>query len=147
MSNLTRWEPFGELMSMRKNLDRLFEDAFSRPLALEGQGIPSMDMYQTERDVIVRVTLPGLKPEDIDIKVTGEVLNIRGEIKQEEEVEKATYHLRERRYGSFTRSVTLPVNVVADKAKAEFENGILNLTLPKAEEVLPKVIEVKAKSK
>jgi HSP20 family protein len=102
-------------------------------------------MIQTEDDVIVKATLPGVKPEDLQLSVTGEVLTLRGEIKQEEEVKDATYHLKERSYGSFSRSISLPAQVVADKAKAEFENGVLTLVLPKAEEVRPKSISVKVK--
>lgn len=89
--------------------------------------------------------MPGVKPEDIDITITGDTLTIKGEVKAEEKVEKANYIRRERRYGAFSRSLTLPTSVVAEKAKAEFENGVLTLTLPKAEEVKPKTIKVKAK--
>ena len=144
---LMRWEPFRELITLREAMDRLFDEAFTRPLGLlEGWGsLPLVDMYQTDNEVVVKATLPGVKPEDLHITVTGDVLTIKGEVKGEEEVKNATYHLRERRYGTFARSIPLPVPVVADKAKAEFENGILTLTLPKAEEVRPKTITVKAK--
>ncbi len=146
MTSLIRWEPFRELLSMRDWMDRVFEDAFTRidrPLGF--LGMPSVDLYQTDDDVIVKATLPGVKPEDINISVTGDVLNIRGEVKEEQVKEGASYHLRERRFGPFSRSLPLPTGVVADKAKAEFENGVLTLTLPKAEEVKPKTITVKAK--
>jgi HSP20 family protein len=96
-------------------------------------------------EVVVKATVPGVKPDDLHITITGDVLTIRGEVKQEEEVKEEAYHIRERRYGTFSRSLPLPVPVLTDKAKAEFENGILTLTLPKAEEVRPKTIEVKAK--
>ena len=149
MAELVRWDPFREMVSLRDAMDRLLEEAFTRPLSLsmsETLGwMPQMDMYQTDDEVVVKATVPGVKPEDLHITITGDVLTIRGEIKAEEEVKDAAYHLRERRYGSFSRSLPLPVPVVADKAKAEFENGILTLTLPKAEEVRPKTIEVKAK--
>ncbi len=149
MAELVRWDPFREMVSLRDAMDRLLEEAFTRPLSLsmsETLGwMPQMDMYQTDDEVVVKATVPGVKPEDLHITITGDVLTIRGEIKAEEEVKDAAYHLRERRYGTFSRSLPLPVPVVADKAKAEFENGILTLTLPKAEEVRPKTIEVKAK--
>jgi HSP20 family protein len=93
----------------------------------------------------VKATLPGVKADDIKISVTGDVLTIRGEVKHEEEVKNAAYHLRERSYGSFSRSIPLPTSVVADRAHAEFEDGVLTLRLPKAEEVRPKTIAVKAK--
>lgn len=146
MANLTRWDPVREMAGMRDEMDRIFNDFFSRsPVSYEGIGTVSMDMMQTDDDVIVKASIPGIKPEDLDISVTGDHLTIRGETKIEEETEKADYHLREIKYGSFARSVLLPCQVVADKAKAEFENGILKLVLPKAEETKPKTITVKAR--
>ncbi len=145
MSNITRWEPFNELVSMRKEMDRLFGDFFAQPVGREGWALPMIDLYQTDDDVVVKATLPGLEAEDLDIQITGDLLTIRGEAKQEEIVKEAKYHLREHRYQAFSRSITLPVTVVADKAKAEMKNGILQLTLPKAEETKPKTITVKAK--
>ena len=102
-------------------------------------------MAETEDDVVVQAAIPGVKPDEINISVSGDTLTIRGEVKEDDELEENNYHIREMRQGSFTRSVLLPSKVIADKAKAEFENGILKLTLPKAEEVKPKTISVKAK--
>ena len=152
MSNLTRWEPVREMMTLREAMDRLFDDAFTRPLSVrENWSAPAIDMYQTEDEIVVKATLPGIKPEEVQINITGEVLHIKGETRSDEEKnsepqgkEKA-WHIREQRWGSFERSVVLPTDVVADKAKAEFEHGILIITLPKAEEVKPKVINIKAK--
>jgi HSP20 family protein len=146
MSNLTRWEPVREMMTLREAMDRLFDDAFTRPLSLRGVStMPAIDMYQTEDDVVVKATLPGLKAEDVDITVTGETLILRGEFKQENEQNESSYHIREQRYGSFDRSILLPTDVKADKAKADFENGILTITMPIAEEVKPRSITIKAK--
>ena len=146
MSNLTRWEPVREMMTLREAMDRLFDDAFTRPLSLSGvSGMPAIDMYQTNDDVVVKASLPGLKAEDVDITVTGETLTLRGEFKQETEEKESSYHIREQRYGSFERSVLLPTDVKAEKAKADFENGILTITMPIAEEVKPKSIMIKAK--
>lgn len=149
MSNLIRWEPAREVMSLREAMDHLFDDAFTRPFSItngwRNSGIPAIDMYQTDDEVIVKATLPGLKPEQVQINVTGDVLTIKGEVQQEEETKAKTYHIRERRWGSFERSVMLPSGVVADKAKADFENGVLTVSLPKAEEARPKTISVKAK--
>jgi len=149
MAELVRRDPFREMISLREAMDRLLGEALTHPLGLSlgenGVWMPQIDMYQTDEDVIVKATVPGVKPEDLHITITGDVLTIRGEIKAEEEVKDATYHIRERRYGTFSRSLPLPVPVVADKAKAEFEDGILTLTLPKAEEVRPKTISIKAK--
>jgi HSP20 family protein len=149
MSNIVRWEPFRELVSLREAMDRLFEESFIRPgggrLAPAGIGTPAVDMYQTDDAVVVKSAIPGIKPEDIDISITGDTLTIKGETKSEEEVNEENYIRRERRYGSFCRSLALPLPVVTEKAAAEFENGVLTLTLPKAEEVKPKAIKIKAK--
>jgi HSP20 family protein len=107
--------------------------------------MPAVDMYQTDNEVVVKAAIPGVKTEDVQINVTGEVLTIKGEMKAKEEVKEKAYHLREQRWGAFERTIALPTDVIADKAKAEFENGILTITLPKAEEVRPKSITIKAK--
>ena len=147
--NLVRWEPWSDLMSLREAMDRLFEESFVRPragwLAPLGDGTLTVDMYETDEEVVVKTAVPGVKSEDIDVSITGDVLTIKGETKAEEKVEKANYIRQECRYGAFSRSLTLPSTVVADKAAAEFENGVLTLTLPKAEEVKPKTIKIKAK--
>jgi HSP20 family protein len=149
--NLVRWEPWSDLMSLREAMDRLFEESVVHPragwLAPLGAESLAVDMYETDDDVVVKTATPGVNPEDIDVSITGDVLTIKGETKAEEKVEKANYIRQERRYGAFSRSLSLPSTVVADKAKAEFEGGVLTLTLPKAEEVKPKTIQVKAKSK
>jgi len=144
---LVRWEPFRELVSLRDAMDRLFAESFVRPGTafppfFEG---PAVDIYQTKDDVVVKAAIPGIKPEDIDIAVTGEILTIKGELKEEEKIEEGSYLRQERHYGQFCREFTLPTQVNADKAKAEFEHGVLTLRLPKAEAVKPKSIQVKAK--
>ena len=146
MSNLIRWEPMREMMTLREAMDRLFDDAFTRPVGISGvSAMPAIDMYQTNDEVVVKATLPGLKAEDVSITVTGETLTLRGEYKQENEQKEATYHIREHRSGSFERSLLLPTDVKADKAKADFEDGVLTITMPIAEEVKPKSITIKAK--
>jgi HSP20 family protein len=147
MSDLTRWEPVREMMTLREAMDRLFDDAFTRPINLRDGGwtSPAVDMYQTDDEVVVRAALPGFKADEVQINVTGDVLTLRGEIKHQEEKKERAWHIREHRWGSFERSVALPTEVTADKAVADFENGILTITLPKAEEVKPKTITVKAK--
>ncbi len=146
MSNLTRWEPMREMMTLREAMDRLFDDAFTRPISLRGVStVPAIDMYQTNDAVVVKAALPGLKPEEVQISVTADVLTLRGESKQVDEQKEATYHIREQRFGVFERSVMLPTDVQTDKAKADFENGLLTITLPKAEAVKPKTINIKAR--
>ncbi len=149
MSNLTRWQPMRETMTLRDAMDRLFDEAFTRPWGLSdgwrGAEGPSVDMYETENEVVIKATVPGMKAEDVQISVTGDMLTIKGETKAKSELKEKAYHIREQRWGSFERSLSLPTLVVADKAKAEFEDGMLIVTLPKAEEVKPKTITVKPK--
>ena len=146
MSNLIRWEPAREMMTLREAMDHLFDDAFTRPLTLrDGWSAPAIDMYQTDNEIVVKASLPGIKADQVQINITGEVLTLKGEVKHEEEKNNKAWHIREQRWGAFERSVALPTEVVADKAKAEFENGILTITLPKAEDVKPKIISIKAK--
>jgi HSP20 family protein len=137
-------------------MDRLFDDAFTRPFSVVRNGgatwssLP-IDMYQTNDDVVVKAAVPGFRPDQVQINVSGDVLTIRGEVGREEEEtsssqrEDRAWHIREHRLGSFERSIALPVPVVSDKATAEFENGILLITLPKAEEVKPRTITIKAR--
>jgi HSP20 family protein len=130
-------------------MDRLFEESVVRPssgeLTRRTGGTLAVDMYETDEAVVVKSATPGVDPKDIDISITGDTLTIKGETRVDEEVEEENYVYRERRYGSFARSLTIPVPIQADEAEADFEDGILTLTLPKAEEVKPKAIEVKAK--
>ena len=148
MTNLTRWEPAREMMTLREAMDRLFDDAFTHPLSTRdgwSASTPAVDMYQTDDEIVVKASLPGFKADEVQINITGDVLTLKGEVKHEEEKNNKSWHLREQRWGSFQRSVALPTNVVSDKAKAEFENGILTITLPKAEEVRPRTITINAK--
>ena len=147
MSNLTRWEPAREMMTLREAMDRLFDDAFTQPFSTRdgwSASTPAVDMYQTDDEIVVKASLPGIKADEVQINVTGDVLTLKGEVKHEEKNNRS-WHIREQRWGSFQRSVALPTNVVSDKAKAEFENGILTITLPKAEEVRPRAITINAK--
>ena len=148
MSNLMRWEPAREMMTLREAMDRLFDDAFTRPLSVRdgwSMASPAIDMYQTDNEVVVRASIPGIKADEVQINVTGDVLTLKGEVKQEEERKDRAWHIREQRFGSFERSVALPTSVKSDQAEAVFENGILTVTLPKADEVKPRTINIKAK--
>lgn len=149
MSNLIRWQPMREMVTLRDAMDRLFDEAFTRPWGLTDGGryglAPSVDMFETDNEVVIKAALPGMKADEVEINVTGEMLTLKGETREKSEVKEKAYHLREQRWGGFERSIPLPTSVVSDKAKAEFEDGILIITLPKAEEVKPKTITVKAK--
>jgi len=146
MSTLTRWEPVREMITLRDAMDRLFDDAFTRPINMSAvSAMPAIDMYQDDESVVVKAQLPGLSNDDVQISVTDNILTLRGEFKEENEDEGKSYHIREHRYGTFERTLSLPTDVQVDKAKAVFENGILTITLPKAEKVKPKTISIKAK--
>jgi HSP20 family protein len=150
MSKMIRWQPMNDLVSLRDAMDRLFEDSFVTPrtwLAPQGMSEPSLDVYETANEVVVKAALPGIKPEDVDITLTGEMLTITGETKEETEQKDKNYIRRERRYGSFSRSVALPEGLEGDKAEAKFENGVLTLSIPKSEQVKPKKIQVKTNGK
>jgi HSP20 family protein len=138
------------MLTLREAMDRLFNDAFTRPLSIMREGgstwsSPAIDMYQTDNDVVVKAALPGLKPDDVQISVHDDVLTIRGETKHEDEKKEQSWHIRERGWGAFERSVMLPSGVIADRANADFENGILTITLPKSEKAKPKTITIKPK--
>jgi HSP20 family protein len=140
-----RWQPFSELMSLRDAMDRLFDEMFFQPTRTGRAGAMTLpiDMHETDKDLIVRAPLPGVKPEDVEITVSGDTLTIRGELKRDEKVQRENYFYQEWRYGQFTRTVALPKAVQADKASAHFEDGVLTLTLPKAEEAKVRRIEIK----
>jgi HSP20 family protein len=134
------------MMTLREAMDRLFDDAFTSPISRNGgSSMPAIDLFQTDDEVVVKAALPGLKADDVQITVTSDVLTLRGEFKWEGGQKEATYHIREQRRGSFERSVALPVDVQTEKAQADFQNGVLTITLPKADSVKPKTINIKAK--
>jgi HSP20 family protein len=151
MANITRFDPFGEMVTLRQAMDRLFEDSFVSPLTLRGYNgeapALALDVHQTADEIVVTAALPGIKPEDVDITITGQTLSIRGELKADEEVERDQYLYRERRFGSFQRQLQLPVRVQGEATTATFENGVLTLSIPKAEDVKPRQIQVKASPK
>ena len=147
--SLTRWDPTSEMILLRDAMDRLFSESFIRPWFgrrpfLEGDAL-MVDMYETDAEVVVEAAVPGVKPEEIDVQVTGNVLTIKGEREQEKKEKRPSYVYQERSYGSFHRSVTLPTDVDVENAKARFERGVLTLTLPKVETVKPKTIKVTTK--
>lgn len=143
---LTPWRPFGELSSLRREMDRLWENFFGeRPLTRmwQREWAPSLDVSETRDNFVVKAEVPGIDAKDIDISLTGDVLTIKGEKRQEKEEKEEDYHLVERSYGSFSRSVRLPAEVESNKIKASYKNGILNITLPKSEKVKAKEVKIK----
>lgn len=144
---LTRWDPFREMVSMRRAVDRLMENSLGEEWDQQSREWSlALDVVENEDSYLIRATVPGVKPEDLEITFNKGMLTIRGELKDESEKTQGQYHLRERRYGAFSRSVTLPANVKADDIQADYLDGILTLTLPKAEEAKPKRIQIGARS-
>ncbi|HKG57036.1 MAG TPA: Hsp20/alpha crystallin family protein [Candidatus Limnocylindrales bacterium] len=145
MTIARRPSPFGELLSLRQAMDRLFEDSFVRPGNWGDResdfGLP-LDVSTTADELVIEASLPGAKPEDVEITVENGTLTIRGETASEQRNEDGGYVVREIRRGSFSRSVNLPAGLEPDKAEAAFENGILTLRIPKAEQVKPKQIRI-----
>jgi HSP20 family protein len=143
--SVERWDPFRESVSLRDAMNALLQESFIRPgnfLAQNGAAAVPLDVAETENEFVVKASLPGLRPEDVQITVHGDTVMIRGESKAEEEKTGQHWHLRERRCGAFQRSVTLSTPIDADKAGAHYEHGVLTLTLPKADEARPRQIRV-----
>jgi len=140
-------EPHG-WFSLRDEVDHLFQDFFSGWEPIRGQGrewAPAIDVSENDKAIEVKAEMPGVKSEDIDLNMTGDTLTIRGEKKEEKEEEAKSYQRLERHYGSFERMLQLPRSVDLDRADAEFEDGVLTITLPKKEPAKPKPIKLKAK--
>lgn len=142
---INRWDPFRELSTLQDRINRVFSEQRTSGEA-EGTGktwSPVVDILESESDLVVRAELPGIKREDIDVEVTSESLTIRGDRKIDEQ-SKEKYLRVERAYGPFQRSFSIGVPVQPDKVKAAYRDGILEITVPKAEEVKPKKIEINA---
>ena len=146
---IVRWEPFRDLQAVQDRLNRVFDEAFrgaprgsDDDWALGGQWAPSVDIYENDGNLVLKAELPGIEPKDVDVRVENNVLTLRGERKFESEVKRDKYHRVERSYGTFSRSFTLPNVVDTDKIKAEYKDGVLQVTLPQREEAKPKQIQV-----
>lgn len=149
MANLTRFDPLGEIVSLRSAMDRLFEDSFVSPMSWRTIGgtesvTPPIDVHETADEIVVTAALPGMKADDVEITMTGQNLVLRGELKADDTVKNDQYLYRERRFGAWSRSLQLPVRVQGDRAEASFADGILTLRIPKAEEVKPRQIRISA---
>jgi len=148
MTNLNRWDPFQDMLSLREAMNQLVEESFVRPTqgaGRNGQGyVPALDLSETQDGYLVEAAVSGLKPEDLEITVENNVLTIRGETRQEAEDKQRNYHRIERRFGAFQRTIGLPTTVKADAIQASLNNGVLRLEIPKAEEVKPRKISVQA---
>lgn len=141
---IVRWDPFRELTALQDEFSRLFPGVRGGEAAGRESWMPSVDVFETQEAVEIKAELPGLEPDDISLEVEDNVLTLSGERRFKEEVEEDKYYRVERRYGSFSRSLALPQSVDTDNIGAKYENGILEVTVPKVEEAKPKRISVDA---
>ena len=147
MMDLVRLNPWKEMVSLRERMSRMFEDSLSRPERHEdgvgmGAWSPAVDMFEKDDTVVIKAELPGLDKKDVSLDLQNGVLTLKGERKYENEVKEENYYRREMACGKFIRSFTLPADVDADKIKAEFQNGLLTVEVPKPEAHKPKQIKV-----
>src|SRR5260370_37542403 len=144
MRTIARWEPCRRVTSLQDQVNRLFNDVFER--AGEESSLnawaPSVDIYETEHELVVKADLPEVDSKDLDIRVENNILTIRGERKFDKKVNEENYLRVERSYGSFARSFTLANTVNSEAIKADYQNGVLTLSIPKREEAKPKQIKV-----
>jgi HSP20 family protein len=147
MSTLTRWNPARDMAALRDEMDRVFADSVLGPPPLwnlSGEEV-HLDVYEEGNNLVVKASVPAVKPEELNVQIENDILTISGETKRDEEHKEQDYYLRERRYGRFSRSLELPRAVNAEQADAVFANGVLTLTLPKADEARGKQIKIKTK--
>jgi HSP20 family protein len=153
---VVRWDPFRDLMSIQNDLSRLFDRTLAggdggtgRELATSGSGgagswAPALDVYETEDKIELTLDLPGIDPEDVDLTVEDSTLTVSGTREFTSEGREENYRRVERRFGSFTRSLTLPATADAERIQATFDKGVLTIEVPKREEAKPKKIQIKA---
>ena len=146
-TNIVRWNPFREMASMQSAMDRMFDDAWRgnwpSSTSFSGFDSPALDIHETDTAYEVGVPLPGVNPEDINVRMQNGTLTISGELPQPKVQDNRKVVVQERYYGKFSRSVSLPQSVDTNKVEATYDNGVLNLTLPKLPEAQPKQITVK----
>jgi HSP20 family protein len=146
-TSLTRWDPATEFSTMRNLMDRLFDQSFGRLPSMRGgedlgPATLSLDVIENGDNFVVKAAIPGVDPKDVDISVEDDVLTIKGDYEKREETNEENYVRRELRYGSFLRTLRLPPTVDAEHADAQFENGMLKLTLPKKAEARARSIKI-----
>ena len=141
---IVRWNPLYNQMRMANNFDRYVDRQMNWPATNMDVNLGlALDVAETEDGFVVKASVPGINPDDVEIMFEDDSLTIKGEIKEDETIAEDAYHIRERRYGSFGRSIRFPVNVNVEAIEATYDNGVLVLNVPKVEEVKPKRIEVK----
>jgi HSP20 family protein len=143
--SVERWDPFREVGDFQSEFNRVFDGVFGRAGNMPGGDrvwAPAVDMYETKDDLVVTAELPGVNEKDVQLSITGDVLSLRGERTLNQETQQESFHRGERWYGRFERHLSLPISVQADKVKATYRDGVLTITLPKAEEIKPKSIKI-----
>jgi len=138
MTVITRWEPFREFATLQDRMNRLFREESLTTTSFA----PPVDVYEDEHNVTLKIEVPGIDEKDIDVRIENNVLTVHGERKFEKEEKEENYRRVERQYGSFTRTFTLPTTVDAEKVQADYDKGVLKVTLPKKAEAKPKQIKV-----
>ncbi len=143
-SMITRWDPFRELAQLQDRVNRLFQESnLGHDEGLTNTAfVPPVDIYETEHNIVLKLEVPGVDQKDLDIRIENQTITIRGERKFEKDVKEDNYHRVERRYGSFQRSFSLPNTVNPEQVTADYENGVLKVTLAKRAEAKPKQIKV-----
>lgn len=146
MANLSRFDPFGDMLSLREAMNQLVEESFVNPTRSPSAGSANMplNVSETPEAYIVEAAVPGVKPDDLDITLQDNVLTLTAETRQEQTKQQENFHRVERRYGRVTRTLGLPARTKADAIQATLENGLLRLEIPKAEEVKPRKITINA---
>jgi len=142
---ITRWDPFREFTSLQNRVNSLFQDygrSNQEELTTSGSFVPAVDVYEDEHKVTLKLEVPGVKQEDLDVQVEKQTLTVRGQRNFEKEEKEENFQRIERRYGSFSRSFTLPSTIDTESVNANYENGVLKIELAKREEAKPKQIKV-----
>jgi len=144
MNGITRWDPFHNLSTLQEQVNRLFDSKFSRSgdTSTLTAWVPSVDVYETENELVIKADLPEIEEKDLDVRVENNMLTVRGERKFEQKVKEENYLRMERSYGAFSRSFSLPNTVDAQAVKAEYKDGVLSVTLPKRAESKPKQVKI-----
>jgi len=145
--SIIRWEPLRDLVFTHDHFNQLFNETFARAFGDQKEvslrtWVPPVDICETEDSLVLKAELPGIKSDDVEIRVEDNTLYLKGERKFEKEAKDENFHQVERSYGTFSRSFSLPSSIDSDKVKAEYQNGILTLTMPKREEAKPKTIKI-----
>jgi HSP20 family protein len=139
---ITRWDPFRELVQLQNRANRLFQETGQDEGLRSTSFVPLVDIYETEQNIVLKLEVPGVEQKDLDIRLENNTITIRGERKFEKEVKEENFHRVERRYGSFQRSFSLPNTVNTEQVSADYENGVLKVTMAKRSEAKPKQIKV-----